>query len=62
MEWRSGGRRAVEPNRRTVSKRVETAAAKVRNVSPVKINEFQISAGAPANATNAFIELYNAGD
>ena len=42
-------------------KRVETAAALVRNVSPVKINEFQISSGAPMNATNAFIELYNAG-
>ena len=40
----------------------ETAAEKVRNVSPVKINEFRISSGPPANATNSFIELYNAGD
>jgi hypothetical protein len=41
--------------------RSETAAEKVRNVSAVKINEFQIGSGAPANATNSFIELYNAG-
>lgn len=38
----------------------ETAVEKVRNVSPVKINEFRIAAG--ANKTNSFIELYNAGD
>ena len=37
----------------------EKAAEKVRNVSPIKINEFRISS--PDNATNAFIELYNAG-
>ncbi len=36
------------------------AAEEVRNVSPVKINEFQ--AGTSADPTNAFIELYNAGD
>jgi hypothetical protein len=35
---------------------------KVRNVSPVKINEFAVSSGFPANSTNAFIELYNAGN
>ena len=34
----------------------ETATEKVRNVSPVKINEFA------ANPTGSFIELYNAGD
>jgi hypothetical protein len=39
----------------------ETTAEKVRNVSPIKVNEFRISAGAPANSTNSFIELYNAG-
>jgi len=39
----------------------ETAIEKVRNVSPVKINEFRISSTAPANPTDAFIELYNAG-
>jgi len=37
----------------------ETTAEKVRNVSPVKINEF--SAGTTANPTDGFIELYNAG-
>jgi hypothetical protein len=31
----------------------------VRNVSPIKINEFRT--GTSANSTNAFIELYNAG-
>ena len=42
-------------------KRSETIAEKVRNVSPVKINEFRVSTGSPANSTNSFIELYNAG-
>ena len=36
-----------------------TIAEKVRNVSPIKINEFRIST--LANSTNSFIELYNAG-
>jgi len=36
-----------------------TTAEKVRNVSPIKINEFR--AGTSANSTNSFIELYNAG-
>jgi hypothetical protein len=45
-------------NRRTQS---EIAIEKVRNVSPIKINEFAISSGSPANSTNSFIELYNAG-
>ena len=39
-----------------------TIAERVRNASPVKINEFRISSGPPANATDSFIELYNAGD
>jgi non-reducing end alpha-L-arabinofuranosidase len=43
------------------ARRVESAAAKVRNVAPVKINEFRLSDGARGNATNAFIELVNAG-
>jgi len=43
------------------AKRSETATEKVRNVSPVKINEFRISAGPPSNLTDSFIELYNAG-
>jgi hypothetical protein len=40
----------------------EKIAEKVRNASPIKINEFAISSTSPANATNSFIELYNAGD
>jgi len=42
-------------------KQFETIAEKVRNVPPIKINEFAISSGSPANTTNSFIELYNAG-
>ena len=38
----------------------DKAVVKVRNVSPIKINEFQVGSGAPANPTNAFIELNNA--
>jgi alpha-L-arabinofuranosidase B-like protein/concanavalin A-like lectin/glucanase superfamily protein/lamin tail-like protein/alpha-galactosidase-like protein len=37
-----------------------TAAETVRNVDPVKINEFQVGTG--TNPTNSFIELYNASD
>ncbi|MBN2172509.1 MAG: lamin tail domain-containing protein [Bacteroidales bacterium] len=40
----------------------ETIVEKVRNVSPVKINEFAISSGSSSNSTNSFIELYNASD
>jgi hypothetical protein len=40
----------------------ESASEKVRNVSPIKINEFAISGGAPSNATDSFIELFNASD
>jgi len=43
------------------SKQVETAAEKVRNTSPIKINEYRVRSGAPANPTNSFVELYNAG-
>jgi hypothetical protein len=45
----------------TEQKQSEIAIEKVRNVSPIKINEFAIGSGSPANATNSFIELYNAG-
>jgi non-reducing end alpha-L-arabinofuranosidase len=46
---------------KTLGKKVtETAAEKVRNVSPVKINEFQVGGG--TNLSDTFIELYNAGD
>jgi hypothetical protein len=37
----------------------ETTTEKVRNVSPIKINEFRT--GTRTNTINAFIELYNAG-
>lgn len=40
----------------------ESVSEKVRNVSPIRINEFAISAGSPGNMTDSFIELYNAGD
>jgi hypothetical protein len=43
------------------SRQIETAVEKVRNSSPVKINEYRVRSGAPANPTNSFIELYNAG-
>jgi hypothetical protein len=39
----------------------ETTAEKVRNGSPVTINEFRVNAGSPDNVTDSFIELYNAG-
>ena len=39
----------------------ETLVEKVRNVSPVRINQFRISSGLPVNSTDSFIELYNAG-
>jgi hypothetical protein len=48
-------------NPATGGKHSETTVEKVRNVSPIKINEFRISAGSPTNPTNSFIELYNAG-
>ncbi len=48
-------------NQTTGGKHSETTAEKVRNVSPIKINEFRISGGSSANSTNSFIELYNAG-
>lgn len=43
-------------------KQSETMAEKVRNVSPIKINEFRISSGSSGNSTDSFIELYNAGN
>jgi hypothetical protein len=48
-------------NQKTGAKQSEATAEKVRNVSPIKINEFRISDGSPTNSTNSFIELYNAG-
>ena len=40
----------------------EMTAEKVRNVYPLKINEFRVSDGSQENSTNSFIELYNASD
>jgi len=45
--------RAQWTNQTTGAKQSESTAEKVRNVSPIKINEF--------SSTNSFIELYNAG-
>ena len=42
-------------------KQYEKIAEKVRNVLPVRINEFRIGTVSPNNLTNSFIELYNAG-
>jgi hypothetical protein len=42
------------------AKQSQAIAEKVRNVSPARLNEFRIS-GPPANSTDSFIELYNAG-
>ena len=47
-------------NSKSGRRQVETAVEKVRNVSPVKINEFRISSGS-SNPTDSFIELYNPG-
>ncbi|MBV9181412.1 MAG: lamin tail domain-containing protein, partial [Acidobacteria bacterium] len=41
------------------AKQFETTREKIRNVIPIKINEFRISSG-PSNLTDSFIELYNA--
>jgi hypothetical protein len=48
--WTSAGQQGAQS---------ETASEKVRNVSPVTINEFRT--GTSDNSTNAFIELYNSG-
>jgi hypothetical protein len=48
VEWATSG-----------AKHSETTAEKIRNVSPVRINEFRVRSG--SNPTDSFIELYNAG-
>jgi hypothetical protein len=53
--------RASWTNHATGAKQAETTVEKVRNVSPVKINEFRISSGSPDNSTDSFIEFYNSG-
>ncbi len=52
---------ALWTNRTSGAKQSEMAVQKVRNVRPVKINEFRVNDGTTVNPTNAFIELYNAG-
>ncbi|HEU5235232.1 MAG TPA: arabinofuranosidase catalytic domain-containing protein [Terriglobales bacterium] len=47
-------------NTKTGANQTTTVVEKVRNVSPIKINEFRISSGS-ANTTDSFIELYNGG-
>jgi non-reducing end alpha-L-arabinofuranosidase len=41
--------------------RAVTRIEKVRNVPPIRINGFRIGGGSAADATDSFIELYNAG-
>ncbi len=53
--------KATWTNQANGKSQTETAVEKLRNASPVKINEFRISSGSPSNPTNSFIELYNAG-
>ena len=53
--------RASWTNAATGARQSETAVEKVRNTSLVRINEFRISSGPPANSTNSFIELFNPG-
>jgi hypothetical protein len=48
-------------NQASGARQSDLTAEKVRNVSPVRINEFRISSGPPANLTDSFIEFYNAG-
>jgi hypothetical protein len=43
------------------ARQVETAVQRVRNTSPIKINEFRVTSSSPGNLTNSFVELYNAG-
>jgi hypothetical protein len=40
--------------------RSESVSQKLRNVSPIRINEFAIGSGSPSNPANSFVELYNA--
>jgi len=44
-------------NSTTGGKQIETTSQRIRNVSPIKINEVRFSTG--NNPTNQFIELYN---
>src|SRR5580698_3068457 len=48
-------------NQASGTKQSGAITEKVRNASAVKINELRVSSGPPTNATDSFIELYNAG-
>jgi len=52
--------KATWADSKTGKKQSETTVEKVRNVSPIKINEFRVGSSS-ANTTDSFIELYNAG-
>ncbi|HKR85624.1 MAG TPA: arabinofuranosidase catalytic domain-containing protein [Terriglobales bacterium] len=47
-------------NSKNSNRQIDTTAEKVRNVSPININEFRISSGS-SNSTDSFVELYNGG-
>ena len=49
--------RVERTNATTGGKQIETTSQRIRNVSPIKINEVRFSTG--NNPTNQFIELYN---
>jgi len=48
-------------NTTSAATQTATAVEKVRNVSPIKINEFRITSGTANNSSDSFIELYNSG-
>lgn len=54
--------KALWTNSKNGQTKSETIAEKVRNVNPVKINEFRITGSSADNSTDSFIELYNAGE
>ena len=48
-------------NSKSGRKQFVTRSENVRNVPPIRINEFRIGTSSPTNSTNSFVELYNAG-
>ncbi len=46
---------------RSGAAQTETMAEKVRSTASIKINEFRLGSGSSGNATDSFVELYNAG-
>src|SRR5262249_22824907 len=53
--------KAAWTNQASGAKQSETVSQKVRNVGPIRINEFRVGDGSTINTTNAFIELHNGG-